>query len=100
MGSYTNPFYHKILKYTILKLNLSGGKLDYKTHIVGLIFCIGSGAVFLYLTAFAATVQNHVAFFGAKLNLNRIHNAKAFVCSVAGIYVNMDRAKAKRAMIA
>ena len=50
-------------------------------------------------TAALATVNYDISALGIRLCLDGAKNAAAGVCSVAGVYINMKRAKAEGAMI-
>ena len=78
----------------------SCGKFYQKSYVVGLILCLVRRAVALDLTALGAFVDDNVALFGIGLHANRLHKAAAFVCPVAGIYVNVQGAQAKWTVVA
>ena len=79
---------------------LARRQTDEKRAIVGLNLCVICGAVASKLTAFGATVGDHVAVTGIGLGSNGLHRTAASVCTVAGIDVNVERPEAERAVIA
>ena len=77
----------------------SGCKLNYKVGVVRLYLCLVSRLVSNYLSAFLTFMDNDVSALCVGLCLDRAENTAAVVLSVAGIYVNVQRAEAKRAVI-
>ena len=45
-------------------------------------------------------MNDNVALFGVSNNLNRLHRRATFAGSVAGIYINVQRPQAERAVVA
>ena len=68
---------------------LRNRELYQKRHIVGLIFGVQRGAVAADLAAFCAFMNNDKSFFCVRLGAYRLKLAAAFVCSVAGVDVNV-----------
>ena len=64
-----------------------------------MIFCLVSGAVSMDLAAFLALVQDHVAFFGVRLNADRLHLTLAGVGAVSGIDIHVERPEAEGTMV-
>ena len=58
------------------------------------------GAVANRGAAFVAAVNDNKALFGVGESLDRAENSAAIVGSVARVYINVKRAKAKWAMVA
>ena len=50
--------------------------------------------------ALCASVQDNVSLFGVCHDLDGLHGRAAFASAVAGIYVNVERPKTERAVIA
>ena len=78
---------------------LRHGELDYKRHIIGLIFCVECRLVAAYLTAFSATVDYYKSLLWVGLGTYRLKLSTTGVCSVTRVYINMERAKAEGAVI-
>ena len=75
------------------------GELDYQVDIVGLYLCLVGGTATAYLAAFLAFMDDNVALFGIRLGTDRLERTAAIAKAVTGIYIDMHRPKAKRAMI-
>ena len=58
------------------------------------------GFVAVYFVTLRASVKNDISLFGVSYYLDRLHRRAAFTSAVAGVYVNVKRPKAKRAVIA
>ena len=76
------------------------GELDEQVGIIGLDLSVVCRLVADGGTALLTTVDDNKAALGVGERLYRAKNAAAIVGSVAGIYVNVKRTKAKRAVIA
>jgi hypothetical protein len=68
-------------------------------HIVGLYLCLVRRTVSDYRAAFIASVDYNVASLRIGLGAYRAQNAAAGIGTVAGVYVNVKRAKTEGAMI-
>ena len=82
-----------------LFLIYSCGKLDYKIHIVGLNLSLVGGLVSHYLAALFTAVNYYITAFGVGKRSYRAQNSAARICSVPGVYINVKRREAKRAVI-
>ena len=69
---------------------LARGELYYKLYIVGLYLGVMGGAATTDLAALGTTVNYNVALFGIGLGAYRLKQTAAFVCTVAGIHVNVN----------
>lgn len=56
-------------------------------------------AVSLYLAALFAFMNDDIALLRVRLHPDRAHDTAARICPVAGVYIDMERAKTARAMI-
>ena len=74
-------------------------KLYYQIKIVSLNLCLVSGSVPDNSTAPFTSVNNYIATLWIRLGAGGTKYSAAGVCPVSGIYINVKRAKAKRAMI-
>ena len=75
-------------------------QLDDKVGIIGLYFCLVRRLVSDDGSALLALMDNDVTPLWVGLRFDRAKYAAAWVGSVAGVYINMQRAQAKGAMIA
>ena len=75
-------------------------QLDNKIKIVGLDLCLVRRLVSDGLSAFLASVDYDVSLLCIRLRSCRAENSEAGICSVAGVYINVQRAEAEGAMIA
>lgn len=76
------------------------GQSDDEGGVVGLDLCLVGGLVADGCAATVTSVYDDVALLGVGLGLHGAENSAAGVCPVAGVDVNVERAKAERAMIA
>lgn len=74
---------------------MAGGQLDQHIAIV-----VGGSTIAAESTASAAFVRDDKALLRIRLRENGIHNTAAIRRAVAGIYIEMKTAEAKRAMVA
>lgn len=88
-----------VFENVFLFLVKSCGELDYKVVIVGLNLCLVGCFVSNYLSASVAPVDDNIAFFGIGLGADRTKNSTAIICSVAGVYINVQGAEAEWAMV-
>ena len=58
------------------------------------------GAAALFGAAFGAFVRDDIAFFEVGLNEDRLHKPQALAGAITGVFVNMYRPQAERAMVA
>ena len=79
---------------------LACGELYYQLDVVLLLGVAESCSVSLDLAALGTAVDYHVSALRVGLGADRLHLARTLVCAVAGIYVNVERPKAKRTVIA
>lgn len=93
-------FFICVLLSVVERSLLSCRELDDEREVVGLDGSVGCRSVSLYLAASCATVDYHISALGVKLDADRLHRCAALVCSVAGIYVNVQGPEAKRTMVA
>lgn len=75
--------------------SVARGELDQHIAVV-----VGGSTITAESTASAAFVRDDKALLGIRLRENGIHNTAAVRCAVAGIYIEMETAEAKRAMVA
>ena len=75
------------------------GKCDKLLQAVGLYVRVVSSSVAMRLSALFATINYYISFSRVCNCRDRLHKAATLICSVARIYINMYRPKAKRAMI-
>lgn len=78
---------------------LRHGKLDYKRHIIGLIFCVECRLVAAYLTAFSATVDYYKSLLWVGLGTYRLKLSTTGVCSVTRVYIHVKRPQTMRAVV-
>ena len=81
-------------------LSFCHGEIYYKRDVIWLYLCFGGGAVSSDLAAFLTFVDYYKSLFRICFGCYRHKYAAACVCSVSGVYIDMKRAKALRAMIA
>ncbi len=74
-------------------------ELYYKIHIIRLDFCFVGCAVAHYLAALRAFMYQHEAVLGVGLSADRTEYTAALVGSVAGVYIHVKRAEAKRTVV-
>ena len=74
--------------------------MNEQLFVVGLNFCLVSRFVSVNFVALGASVQNNISLFGVGNYLDRLHRRAALAGAVAGIYVNVERPKTERAVIA
>ena len=72
---------------------------DQKLDVVGLNGRLVRGAVAAYMAAFLAFMDDDVSASRICFNADRPHDAAAFGGSVAGVDVDVQRAKASRTMV-
>ena len=89
-----------IKRFCVESKSAAGGELYKKVGIIGLNFCFVGGLVAYDLAAPFASVHDNVALSWVRQGLNGAKNSTAGVSSVAGVYINVQRAKAKRAVVA
>jgi len=77
----------------------SCGKSYDKIDVVGLAFCFMSGAVSYHAPTLIASVDDDISALGIRLGAYGAKYSAAGVCPVAGVYVNVQRAKAEWAVI-
>lgn len=82
------------------RLYLSACQLDDVIYVVRLNFRFMRGFVAVNFAAFGAFMENDVTLFRVGERFYWVHDAAAFTGSVAGVYVNVKRAKAFGAMVA
>jgi hypothetical protein len=82
-----------------VRSKIACGKLDKKRYLIGLHLCVVCGAVSSYRSAFFAFMNDYISLFRVGQNLYGTKLTVTFLGSVAGIYVNVQRPKAKRAVI-
>ena len=82
-----------------LKFKFRRGERDQKLEAVGLLLCLVGGFVSVNFAATRAFMNDYIAFFGIRHDLDRFHRCAAFAGAVTGIYVNVKRPKAIRAMV-
>ena len=75
-------------------------KADEQSDIVGLDFRFVCRAVAAYRAALAALVDDDISLFRVGLDGDGIHYPAAVARPVAGVYVDVQRTKAPRAMVA
>ena len=75
------------------------GETDYHIGVIGLNLCFVCRLVSYNCAAPVTAVNYDIAALGVGLCLNRAEYSAAGVCSVAGIYVNVQRTEAEWAMI-
>lgn len=85
----------KSVRFTLIK---SCGQSYQEVVIVGLLSLKG-GLVAYCFAAFVTAMNNDISLFRVGQGLYGTENALTVVCSVAGIDVNVQRAKAKRTVI-
>ncbi len=66
-------------------------KLYQLIDIVRLYFCLMGSFVALYLSAFCTAVNNDISLFWVCNTADRLHRCAAFVGTVAGIDINVQR---------
>ena len=69
---------------------LARRQLYYQLYVVGLYLCVVGGAATAYLAALGTTVYYYVSLFGIGFGTYGFKQTAAFVCAVAGIYVNVN----------
>ena len=84
----------------MLLLNNPRCELDEKRAIIRLCFGIECRAISAYLSAFFTLVDYYKLMLCIRLWAYRTEQSTAFVCSVSGIYVDVEWAEAKRAVVA
>ena len=67
--------------------------------VIVLCFCIERGAVSADLSAFLAAVYDYKSVLCVGLGAYGAHQSAALVCSVAWVYINVERAKAKGTVV-
>ena len=75
------------------------GQLNKQRAVIGLLFSIKGGTVTAYFTALFAFMDNNKVLFRIGLCTDRAHKATAGICSIAGVYVDVERPQAEGAMI-
>ncbi len=75
------------------------GQLDYEFYVIGLNGCVLRCAAAALLAALLTAVDYYVSSARIGLGTNGTELASAFICSVAGVLVDVKRPKAKRAVI-
>ena len=75
------------------------GELYYELGIVGLNLCLVSRLVSYDLSAHLAPMHDNISAFRVGNSSYRAQNSAARICSVPGVYINVKRREAKRAVI-
>ena len=83
----------------VFSLYCAGGELDYKVGIVRLNLCFVCRLVPHGFTALFTSVNDNISALGIRKGTDRAQNSSALVCSVAGIYINVQGAKTERAVV-
>ena len=78
----------------------SRGECDDQIKVVGLYLSLVRGAATRDAAAFFTAMHKHVAALGVGLGADGAQGTAALVCSVTGIYVNVQRIKTKGAVVA
>ena len=78
---------------------MQGCELYYEVNIVGLYLCLVSCTVAYDRATLLTLMDYYIATFTVRLCSYRTENTLTFVLSVAGIYIYMERAEAKRTMV-
>lgn len=76
------------------------GQLDELVDIVGLVLCFVGCLVALDLPAFGTAVDYDITLLGVGDTAYRLHGGAAFVCAVAGVYINVQGPEAHGTMVA
>ena len=79
---------------------VSRRKLDEQVGVIGLDFCLVSRFVTDNRAATVALMDDDISLFGVGQGLDRAQDTAAIVCSVTGIYVNVQGAETEGAVIA
>ena len=87
-------------KRTFFCLLFCNCKLYYKRYVVRLNLGFRCGFVATYRAAFGAFVGDYISLFRVGLSRYRNHKSAAAACSVAGVIIQMKRAKTARTVIA
>ena len=74
--------------------------MNEKLFVVGLYLCLVCRLISVNFVALCASVQNNVSLFGVGNYLDWLHGCAALAGAVAGVYVNVERPKTERAVIA
>ena len=98
MGALLRKIRHS--KRIRFRLVLASRKLDNEVDVVGLHVCLVCRLVPHDLSASVALVDNDISALRIRQGGYGAQGAAAVVCSVTGIYIHVQRAKAKRAVIA
>lgn len=91
--------FYQLLKESDL-LSQSCGQLNYEVHIIRLHLSLVRRLVSYYGTASVAFVYDDIPLLRVRLCLDRTENSAATVCSVAGVYIHVQGAQAKRTVVA
>ena len=77
-----------------------GGQFDQQIDVIGLNLCLVRSLISADLAAFITAVNDDVTFFGIGLHLDRAQNTAAGICTVTGIDVHVQGAKATGTVVA
>ena len=81
------------------RLKFANGELYEQRNVVGLHLCIVCCTISSDFSAFFAPMNNYITFFCIGKDLYGSKLAVAFLGSVAGIFVNVERPQTKRTVV-